>query len=262
MDHYSYTQISNYLQCPLKYKYRYVDGWREREDKASLIFGRVFQKAVEAHFLGVEPVEFFTFQWSNFKTAPLEYGNGDNWERMLEQGGELLRRFRSDQRVRIEDPRRDLEVRLHRLLGTNGRDFMGYIDALGWVDDIQCVIEWKTSTTSYPEATPRVLELDPQLLCYSWMTQKQDVCLVNFVRKREPEIQYLHARIRKRQWKAFDRTLGRLVNDMEARAFYPRSGIRYPNNQCLNCSYLGLCLHQKRLVEANLTRLEEQPANG
>ena len=74
-DHYSYTQISNYLQCPLKYKYRYVDGWREREDKASLIFGRVFQKAVEAHFLGVEAVELFTFQWSNFKTATLGPGS-------------------------------------------------------------------------------------------------------------------------------------------------------------------------------------------
>jgi len=88
------------------------------------------------------------------------------------------------------------------------------------------------------------------------------VCLVNFVGKREPEIQYLHARIRKRQWRAFDRTLGTLVSDMEARIFYPRSGIRYSNNQCLNCSHLGLCLHQKRLVEANLTRAEEQGVHG
>jgi hypothetical protein len=85
-DHYSYTQISNYLQCPLKYKYRYVDGWRERDDKASLIFGRVFQRAVDAHFLGVEAVEFFTFQWSSFKTVALEYPNGDSgkecWNRV------------------------------------------------------------------------------------------------------------------------------------------------------------------------------------
>jgi PD-(D/E)XK nuclease superfamily len=262
MDHYSYTQISNYLQCPLKYKYRYVDGWREKDDKANLIFGRVFQKAVEAHFLGVEAVEFFTFQWSSFKTAPLEYGSGDSWERMLEQGQDLLRRFRADQRIQIEDARKDLQIRLHRPLTDSARDFMGYIDALGWVDGIHCVIEWKTSSLSYPESTPRVLELDPQLVCYSWMTQRQDVCLVNFVRKREPEIQYLHARIRKRQWKAFEKTLGTLVSDMEAHIFYPRSGIRYPNNQCLNCPYLGLCLHQKRLVQENLTRIEERPVDG
>jgi len=51
MDHYSYTQLSTYLQCPLKYKFHYLEGWQEMEDKASLIFGRVFQSAVEAQFL-------------------------------------------------------------------------------------------------------------------------------------------------------------------------------------------------------------------
>jgi hypothetical protein len=93
------------------------------------------------------------------------------------------------------------------------------------------------------------------------MTEIQDVCLVNFIRKKEPEIQYLHARIRKRQWKAFEKTLRTLASDIEARTFYPRSGIRYPNNQCLNCPYLGLCLHQKQLVRENLTRIEE-PLDG
>ena len=56
--------------------------------------------------------------------------------------------------------------------------------------------------------------------------------------------------------------MGTLVSAMEARNFYPRSGIRYPNNQCLSCGYLGLCLHQKQLVKENLTRIEEQPLDG
>ena len=91
---------------------------------------------------------------------------------MLEQGGELLRRFRTDQRVRIKEPRTNLQVKLHRPLAVDGRGFLGYLDALGWVDGVHCVIEWKTSTQSYPESMPRVLELDLQLVCYSWMTQK------------------------------------------------------------------------------------------
>ena len=37
---YSFTQISQYLRCPRQYRYRYLDGWREKEDKASMIFGR------------------------------------------------------------------------------------------------------------------------------------------------------------------------------------------------------------------------------
>ena len=45
MDHCSYTQLATYLQCPLKYKYHYLDGWEERTDKASMIFGRVFESS-------------------------------------------------------------------------------------------------------------------------------------------------------------------------------------------------------------------------
>jgi CRISPR/Cas system-associated exonuclease Cas4 (RecB family) len=47
---YSFTQISQYLRCPRKYRYRYLDGWREKEDRASMIFGRCFENALAAYF--------------------------------------------------------------------------------------------------------------------------------------------------------------------------------------------------------------------
>src|SRR6201982_1831927 len=47
---YSFTQISQYLQCPRKYRYRYLDGWRKKEDRASMIFGRCFENALAAYF--------------------------------------------------------------------------------------------------------------------------------------------------------------------------------------------------------------------
>jgi putative RecB family exonuclease len=262
MDHYSYTQLSTYLQCPLKYRYKYLDGWHERDDKASLVFGRVFQMAVEAQFLVEDSVRFFTEHWGRVKGVQLEYANGDSWERMLEQGQQLLAQFREDQRVQIEDGRTDFQVKIRRPLPLSERHFLAYIDAIGWVDGTHCLIEWKTSTQCYPESLPQMLELDPQLVCYSWAAQKQEVCLVNFTRKKQPVIQYLHARIRKRQWRAFAQSLDMLASEMEAGHFYPRSGIRYPNNQCLNCAYLGLCLRKKRLAEEKLVRLEEQPVHG
>ena len=262
MDHYSHTQISTYLQCPLKYRYHYLDGWMERGDKASLVFGRIFQTAVESQFLVDDSVRFFSEQWGKVKEVPLEYANGDSWQLMLEQGQRLLVLFHNHPRVQIEDGRTDFQVKIRRLLPMSERDFLAYIDAIGWVDGIHSLIEWKTSTQAYPESRPRLLELDPQLVCYSWAAQKQDVYLVNFVRKKEPQIQYLHARIRKRQWRAFEQTLDMLVREMEGGHFYPRSGIRYPNNQCLNCAYVGLCLRQKRLVDDKLVKIEEQPVHG
>ncbi len=48
---YSYTQISNYLGCPRRYRYRYIDGWREKDTRASRLFGRAFDKALASHVL-------------------------------------------------------------------------------------------------------------------------------------------------------------------------------------------------------------------
>ena len=32
---YSYTQISQYLSCPRRYKHRYLDGWKEKDTRAT-----------------------------------------------------------------------------------------------------------------------------------------------------------------------------------------------------------------------------------
>jgi len=49
---FSYTQISQYLRCPRSYRFRYLDGWREKESRAALCFGRCFEKALAALFEG------------------------------------------------------------------------------------------------------------------------------------------------------------------------------------------------------------------
>jgi len=37
---YSYTQISQYLTCPRRYRHRYLDGWKEKDTRAAMLFGR------------------------------------------------------------------------------------------------------------------------------------------------------------------------------------------------------------------------------
>ncbi len=49
---FSHTQIANYLRCPRSYRHRYLDGWREKETRAAMIFGRCFEKALESYFCG------------------------------------------------------------------------------------------------------------------------------------------------------------------------------------------------------------------
>src|SRR5581483_12494297 len=96
--------------------------------------------------------------------------------------------------------------------------------------------------------------LDPQLICYSWISGIADVAFVVFVRKHFPEIQYLKATISDEQRRDFGRLIETTVSQIEAGQSPPRGGIRFPQNGCLSCPHLGLCLGNHELVETNLIR--------
>jgi hypothetical protein len=87
-----------------------------------------------------------------------------------------------------------LQVKITRTLA-GGNEFVSYIDAVGELDGEQFLIDWTTTTSRYTEAPDDLLSLDPQLICYSWMSGIPDVAFVVFVRKHLPEIQYLKATI-------------------------------------------------------------------
>src|ERR1051326_2585709 len=90
---FSYTQISQYLSCPRRYRYRYVDGWVEKETRAGLLFGRAFEQALSAYFQRQDATEVLFKEWSQFQKDNLDYSHGDGWDRMLEQGIKLLELF-------------------------------------------------------------------------------------------------------------------------------------------------------------------------
>jgi hypothetical protein len=44
------------------------------------------------------------------------------------------------------------------------------------------------------------------------------------------------------------------VGQVETGQFPTHSGIRFPQNGCMSCSHLGLCLNDKKMVDVNLIR--------
>jgi len=250
---YSYTQISQYLSCPRRYRHRYLDGWIERDTRASMLFGRAFEKALATFFLRQDPGQALFNEWSAFREHRLEYPNGESWDQMFQRGIKLLERFAQDDRVEIPSPRQNLQVKwTRRLSGEN--DFVAYIDAIGALDGKRAVIDWKTTSSRYPEIPDGLLALDPQLACYSWVTGEPEVAFVVFVRKHFPEIQYLRSTITDQQRQEFGVLVENTIRQIEAGEFLPHSGIRFPQNGCLSCPYLGLCLGNQALTEAKLIR--------
>jgi CRISPR/Cas system-associated exonuclease Cas4 (RecB family) len=248
---YSYTQISHYLSCPRRYRYRYLDGWQEKDTRAAMLFGRAFENAVAALFRRQDPAQALFAEWSSCRHLPLEYSRGDSWDTMLHQGIQLLERFVQEDQVRIKNARTNLQIKFIRRL-SSGNDFVAYIDAIGDLDGRHAIIDWKTSSARYPDEPAGLLALDPQLACYSWVTGEPEVAFVVFVRKRQPEIQYLRTTITDDQRRQFGDVVEETIRRIESAHFLPRSGIRFPQNGCLSCPYVGLCLGNQPLAEARI----------
>src|SRR5467141_5385652 len=135
---YSYTQISQYLRCPRSYRYRYLDGWREKETRAAMAFGRCFENALGPYFREEDCSAVLFKEWEGYRDAPFEYKKGETWDRLVHQGVHLLQRFAQDDRVRVHDPRKDLQIKfLQKLTGSS--EFVAYLDAIGEIDGVRCL---------------------------------------------------------------------------------------------------------------------------
>jgi hypothetical protein len=218
-----------------------------------MIFGRCFENALAAYFRREDPTATFFKEWQEQQNALLSYTKNDSWDRLYHQGIHLLERFAQDDRVQIRNPKQNLQVKLTRSL-RSGADFVSYVDAIGEVDGTKCIIDWKTTTSRYPEQPDGLLSLDPQLVCYSWMAGISEVALVVFVRKSAPEVQYLKTTIDEDQRREFGQLVETTVGQIEAGHFLPRSGIRFPQNGCVSCSHLGMCLGDQQLMDSRLIR--------
>jgi hypothetical protein len=250
---YSYTQLSHYLTCPRRYRYRYLDGWKEKHTRAAMLFGRAFEQALASYFHREDPGVTLFREWAACKNQELRFSKNDTWDRMLQQGLQLLIRFCQEDRIRIRQARRNLQVKvLKPVSGTN--DFVAYIDAIGELDGTHCLLEWKTTSTRYPDEPDGLLALDPQLVCYSWMTGIAEVAQVVFVRKGMTEVQYLRTTISQEQRQEFGQLVEDTVRRIESAQFLRHSGIRFPQNPCSTCPFVGLCLRQQNVADAALIR--------
>jgi hypothetical protein len=86
------------------------------------------------------------------------------------------------------------------------------------------------------------------------MTGIAEVAQVVFVRKSLVEVQYLRTTITDEQRQEFGRLVEGTIRRIESADFLPHSGIRFPQNPCSSCPYVGLCLGKQEMVDAAVVR--------
>jgi hypothetical protein len=136
-------------------------------------FGRAFEQALSAYFRREDAAAMLFREWSRCQNQGWPHSKGDAWDRMLQHGMQLVDRFCQDDRIRIRQPRRELQIKFTGPVSGRKR------------------LRGKTTLSRYSEEPDGLLALDPQLVCYSWMTGISQVAQVVFLRKRLVEVQYL-----------------------------------------------------------------------
>lgn len=103
--HISYSQISTYRMCPLKYRFNYVDCLQPEFTPAALPFGSSVHEALAFYYRGLRDykkpysleaiLDVFETDWNlqNECNENIAFDNGDTKESILKKGLEMLKTF-------------------------------------------------------------------------------------------------------------------------------------------------------------------------
>jgi putative RecB family exonuclease len=178
-DYLSYSAVSTYQKCPLRYFFQYVADLAPETVSASLLFGGAIHAAIEAHFQAIlagdpllsshELVALYDEAWKAAATAPILFGKGETEETLRDLAGHVLRVFTQSA---PSDP-------LGTILGVEEEfrgpvipgcpDLLGRIDLIVLGDDHLRIVDFKTARTRWNDA--KIQEHAPHMLLYSQLLQ-------------------------------------------------------------------------------------------
>jgi hypothetical protein len=201
----SYSAGLEFDGCPYRFYLKRILGWREKDTKASLMFGRALESAVEFYHTheGKGAVDEFVRLWvKNKDNDKLVYTDReDNWESLLRAGSEMIRLYA----IRQPGLPIPMATRFQREFvkevfpqddRLGGIEFYGKLDAMPQCDPHHpllpkitwdesrglfrpLIVDIKTSGIDFDE-TSGIVAQDLQLRMYAWLTGILDVSFLWF----------------------------------------------------------------------------------
>ena len=229
---------------------------RRRTPEHRCCFGRCFEKALAAFFQGEDPGAALFKEWEAYQRgAGWSIAKGDNWERVLRQGLQLLERLAQDNRIRIRQPQAKLQKKL--LAVTSGRQRVRGLCRCHRVSGWHASVCWngrppRLAIRKQPEG---LLALDPaaDLLLLDQRHLRCGHCGLRQETGLRDSVSEGHDQ-RRAAAGVWPTGRSHRQSDRSCPVSAPHRGIRFPQNGCVSCAHLGLCLGNQHLVETKLIR--------
>ena len=250
-DYISWSAISTFRTCPLKYKFRYIDGLPEESVSAALIFGSGIHSAVEQHYqaqLAGDPKPdldalLFAYRsaWLPHDPDAIQFGSTDTRASLDALAARMLTAFLNSPAASVSGRVLGVEEEVRGLLVEGVPDLYGRVDLLTEDSDSLLITDIKTSRGRWsPE---QVEDSGEQLLLYSHLAseispgKKVATRFLVLTKTKEPVIE---EHVREVEPAAVKRTLAgveRVWRAIESGVFYPAPSVM----SCSSCGYRSAC---------------------
>lgn len=238
----TYSMIKDFLTCPEKGRLAYIERLRRPVVKSVLLFGTGIHLGIEGRLReGLSAVDTFEVFWGDAlrvvreRGEEVEFRDGESEESLRMLGKIILRKWEMHE----ETPREYYLLEESRYVEVRGIKLCGTIDYVG--EEGKVLIDWKTSSQKY---SVERASYDLQLTVYSYLLANtlgktpERVGFGVFVKKANPEVQYVWGRKRQKEdFENLERIIVKVVGDVWRGEFYKNFGMH-----CQWCDYYGLCM--------------------
>ena len=258
--HFSYSQLSTFLICPMKYAHSYVWGTPWESKPIALAFGKAIHKAAETYYRSLQttgeivPIDHLVDAFNSsfdgeIKNTEVEISlkEGETAASLREQGIELLKLFhkeiRPQQIASVEFP---FSVSVPDILNGGGDlpiKLVGYFDLVERDEQgTYLIVELKTSAQRFSSLR---LEYDLQATTYSYAMTKMKVatsensCLVRYdvlLKTKKPAFEHYFVTRTEADHKRLIHLINMVLKAIENRIFYRNSD--WP---CADCQFKKAC---------------------
>lgn len=158
-----YSQLNEFISCPMSYKRRYIDKIPDNEKSSALEYGTAIHLAIKTHFEGGDGIGVFTLFWDSLKDVPMKYWRHDwNDLRDLATNQFLPNFFRLHSKKYSSHKMEELcEAPLF-----DNVTIEGTFDMCASYDGVLTLSDWKTSSREYKK--DKIIK-NPQMYMYSHM---------------------------------------------------------------------------------------------
>jgi putative RecB family exonuclease len=241
-DYLSYSAVSTYQACPLRYYFRYVLALPEETVSSALVFGSAIHTALESYYRErlqgnqTPPVELleeaYHAAWLAFDDREVRFGKGEDRDSLNNLAGRILTTFHGSELAHRPGRVLGIEEEFRGELIPGCPQILARVDLLIETPDALIVTDFKTSRSRWN--AEHVEEAAGQLLLYHDLVRPLSngkelrLEFVVVTKTKAPDLTCHPVMFDRRQIERTKRIVKRVWTAIQ-------SGLFYPNPSAMNC---------------------------